>query len=159
MKKSTIHYHSISDIVAAVYCEQKLVFDRELGDASPEHIRMRAEEGIIEHRRFEREGQIRVLLDKPGKTIDKRCFVASCLYGIDAPETIVLRKWRDDKLLQSGTGRWLVRSYYRISPRLVTLIDRHGWLVRPIRLLLDWIVRLIRKSPVLIVNADHERYH
>lgn len=153
MKRRTIRYHSISDIVAAVYCEQKLAFDRELGDASPEQVRMRAKEGIIEHRRFEREGQIRVLLEKSGNAIDKRCFVASCLYGIDSPETVLLRKWRDDKLLQSGTGRWLVRSYYRISPRLVTLIDRHGWLEKSIHLLLDWIVRLIRKSPV----ADRKR--
>lgn len=153
MKRRTVRYHSISDIVAAVYCEQKLAFDRELGDASPEHVRMRAEKGIIEHRRFEREGQVRVLLEKSGNAIDKRCFVASCLYGIDAPETVLLRKWRDEVLLRSGIGRGLIHSYYRISPHLVTLIDRQGWLEKSIRLLLDWIVHLIRKSPV----ADRKR--
>lgn len=35
-------YHSITDIVATVYCEQKAVYDRERGDARPLDVRIKA---------------------------------------------------------------------------------------------------------------------
>ena len=52
-------YHTITDIVGTVYCEQKVVFDRERGDARPLEVRAKAAAGTFEHLRFQVEGQTR----------------------------------------------------------------------------------------------------
>jgi len=139
-------YHSISDIVSAVYCEQKMMFDRRLGDASPDFVRKRAVEGVIEHRRFEIEQKIRVLQNKPGELIDKRCFIASSIYGIDSLEAVTLRKWRDDVLLQSVIGQIFVRWYYWFSPFMVSKMAHHTWLTSLMRVGLDRFVAVLDKS-------------
>jgi hypothetical protein len=56
---------------------------------------------------------------------DRRCFVASFLLGIDAPETRKLRQFRDRVLLRSTIGRIAVRTYYAVSPHLVAYIAGH----------------------------------
>jgi len=133
------HYHSISDIVAAVYCEQRLIFDRDLGDASPLPIRKKATEGTLEHQRFAMEGQ--------RTAIDKRCFIASSIYGIDSIEAVTLRRWRDDVLLQSKMGRMFVYCYYRLSPYMVSVMAHQDWLASLARAGLDWwVVALDKKS-------------
>lgn len=139
-------HHSISDIVSAVYCEQKMMFDRHLGDASPDFVRKRAVEGVIEHRRFEIEQKIRVLQNKPGELIDKRCFIASSVYGIDSLEAVTLRKWRDDVLLQSVMGRIFVYCYYRLSPSVVSMMAHHTWLVSLVRVGLDGLIAVLDKK-------------
>jgi len=139
-------YHSISDIVSAVYCEQKLMFDRQLGDTSPDFVRRRAVEGVIEHRRFEIEQKIRVLQNKPGELIDKRCFIASSIYGINSLEAVTLRKWRDEVLLQSVIGKMFVNWYYWFSPLMVSMMAHHTWLTSLIRVGLDGFVALLDKN-------------
>ncbi len=139
-------YHSISDIISAVYCEQKLMFDRRLGDASLDFVRRRAVEGVIEHRRFEIEEKIRVLQNKPGQQIDKRCFIASSIYGIDSLEAVTLRKWRDDVLLQSVMGRMFVNWYYWFSPLMVSTMAHHTWLVSLVRVGLDGLIVVLDKK-------------
>lgn len=116
MKKK---YHTITDIVATAYCEQKVVFDRERGDARPLSVRAKAATGSFEHLRFQVEGQTRAV-------IDRRCFIATTIYGPDAPETNFLRAWRDRVLMPSMLGRVLVQSYYAISPSLVLMLTRNG---------------------------------
>ncbi|HBV20350.1 MAG TPA: hypothetical protein DEF07_01350 [Nitrosomonas sp.] len=82
-----------------------MIFDRNRGDTSPDYVRKHAEEGALEHRRFEMEEKIRALENKPDEVIDKRCFISSCIYGIDASETRLLRSWRDDVLIKTVIGR------------------------------------------------------
>lgn len=77
-------YHSITDIVATVYCEQKTVFDRTRGDARPLSVRAKAVAGTLDHVRFQVEGRTR-------QAIDQRCFIASHVFGPDAQETNWLR--------------------------------------------------------------------
>ena len=114
MKKK---YHTITDIVGTVYCEQKVVFDRERGDARPLEVRAKAAAGTFEHLRFQVEGQTRA-------AIDRRCFIATAIYGPDAPETDFLRAWRDRVLMPTTTGRFFVQAYYASSPALVPLLCR-----------------------------------
>jgi len=71
---------------------------------------------------------------------DKRCFVASHLYGIDDPRTERLRQFRDRYLMQRASTRLLVHSYYRLSPILVTLCRRFPMLDAPLRWLCAQIV-------------------
>lgn len=41
------------------------------------------------------------------------CFVATCCFGeLNAPEVVSLRRWRDEKLISSTTGRRFVAWYY-----------------------------------------------
>lgn len=53
------------------------------------------------------------------------CFIATACYGdYDATEVLVLRRYRDNVLQQTKTGRLLVSLYYYISPSLARLIQR-----------------------------------
>ena len=129
-------YHTITDIVGAVYCEQKVLFDRERGDARPLEVRAKAAAGTFEHLRFEVEGHTRAAMDR-------RCFIASAVYGPDAPETCFLRAWRDRVLMPAASGRLFVRGYYLLSPAVARFLSRHGLLAVAIRSLLNGIVRLL----------------
>lgn len=129
-------YHSISNIVATVYCEQQAVFDRERGEARTMDVHMKAAAGTFEHKRFELEGKTRA-------AVDRRCFIASAVYGIDAPETHALRAWRDRVLMPSPLGRAFVRSYYFVSPYLVPLLKRSALTTALIRRTLNRILARI----------------
>lgn len=138
--------HTVTDIVAAVYCEQKLVFDKTRGSATTEEVRKKAARGTAEHRRFELEGYTR----QPGRLVakaarDARCFIATAVYGGDAPETELLRTWRDDVLLPSMAGRCLVRAYYLVSPTLLRMIGGNTVLTAAIKGALDLFLKAIRR--------------
>lgn len=48
------------------------------------------------------------------------CYIATMVYGeYDAPEVIVLRKYRDGVLLSSSMGQTFVKCYYHLSPWVV----------------------------------------
>ena len=131
-------YHTITDIVGTVYCEQKVVFDRERGDARPLEVRAKAAAGTFEHLRFQVEGQTRA-------AIDRRCFIATAIYGPDAAETNFLRAWRDRVLMPAMVGRLfaqdpqlyadiimssennlaLIKRYYQRFGEAITLLE-HG---------------------------------
>lgn len=65
------------------------------------------------------------------------CFVATACYGdYDAPEVLVLRQFRDDKLLKSFSGKLFVNFYYSISPFFATLISKSNRLKHSVRLYL-----------------------
>lgn len=129
-------YHTITDIVGAVYCEQKVVFDRERGDARPLEVRAKAAAGTFEHLRFQVEGQTRAAMDR-------RCFIATAIYGPEAPETSFLRAWRDRVLMPAKAGRLFVRAYYAVSPGLVPVLRRSRGLVRVVRAGLNALLRLL----------------
>lgn len=130
---------SITKVVAAVYCEQKVVFDREFGDVRPRHVKAKAQEGIRQHARFEIEGRMK-------KAADSRCFIASHVYGIDADETNELRGWRDRHLMSSMFGRGLVRAYYFVSPLLLRVAGRSPLCTRLAKAILDRIVDKVRSA-------------
>lgn len=124
----------ITKVVSAVYCEQKVVFDREYGDMRPKHVKAKAEEGIREHAKFEIEGRVK-------QATDSRCFIASHVYGLNAPETDVLRAWRDRRLMPLRAGRWLVRVYYFISPLLLRVAGRNSMFAKLAKAVLDVVVK------------------
>ena len=54
------------------------------------------------------------------------CFVATACYGnYDAPEVVVLRRFRDNYLLQRHWGKLFVKFYYRVSPPMARFIASH----------------------------------
>lgn len=51
------------------------------------------------------------------------CFVATATFGsYDHPYVVVLRDFRDRTLAHFAVGRWLIRTYYALSPPLAHLI-------------------------------------
>lgn len=75
------------------------------------------------------------------RPVDRRCFIATAIYGADATETSLLRAWRDTILMRSRLGRISVHAYYVMSPMIVQLIQRFPRIGGPIRSLLDCVVR------------------
>jgi len=55
---------------------------------------------------------------------DRRCFVASALWGSADPRTDALRAWRDRWLLKRRWGVAAVGLYYRLSPSLAVMVAR-----------------------------------
>jgi serine/threonine protein kinase len=80
-----------------------------------------------------------------GQTVGNgsNCFIASTIYGPSAPETNILRKWRDDNLLPYLPGRLLIDFYYFVSPSICKLIVNHGELNRMTRNVLNHFISLI----------------
>ena len=76
------------------------------------------------------------------------CFVATACYGnYNSPEVLVLRKYRDEYLLNSPGGKFLVWIYYSISPPLARYIRRSERIRNFVRsYFLGPIVELIRKK-------------
>lgn len=75
------------------------------------------------------------------------CYIATMAYGsYDHPQVKILRWYRDNILKQSFGGRFFIRFYYYISPKLVTLLDGHHFINRFIRLTLDKFVIRIRMN-------------
>lgn len=74
------------------------------------------------------------------------CFVATSVYGsYDAPQVLVLRRWRDESLTRTSVGRRFIRFYYAISPTLVRLLGEQRWFSVPTRRMLDSLVRYLTR--------------
>ncbi len=53
------------------------------------------------------------------------CYLVTHVYGAGAPELHRFRAFRDDVLVPSLAGRWLVRGYYRSAPGLLAWLPHH----------------------------------
>lgn len=53
------------------------------------------------------------------------CFIATACYGdYAAPEVLVLRQYRDERLLPTRSGSFFVKLYYTISPPIAKILER-----------------------------------
>ena len=74
------------------------------------------------------------VLSENGIVQKKGCFIATACYGdYDAPEVIIFRRYRDEVLLQSKSGRMFVTIYYFTSPSLARAINSSDEAKRIIR--------------------------
>ncbi len=82
------------------------------------------------------------------KRIIVDCFVASVVYGIDAPETDRLRHYRDTRLTNTPSGRRFTAWYYRsLGPFGANVLRRHALLRRLTRSVLNFVVRRLPDPP------------
>lgn len=70
------------------------------------------------------------------------CFIATAAYGTPlAHELDVLRSFRDQRMLNSQTGKILVSAYYVVSPPIASIISERQTLRKTVRHCIDPIVR------------------
>ena len=76
-----------------------------------------------------------------------KCFIASTVYGESSPQVLLLREFRDERLVTHSLGRLCVRLYYVFSPSVAIILSR-SW---PLRSMTRWVLDkgtwlLIRKT-------------
>ncbi len=73
------------------------------------------------------------------------CYIATMAYGsYDAPEVLVLRRFRDEKLNKTFMGRVFIANYYAFSPLLVKFVRKTGIAEKFVRKKLDGFVNRLR---------------
>ena len=100
---------SCSELGMAAKCPHTLMH-KYAGTPESGACEQRKRKGTIAHEKFT------VDLEQAA---DKRCYIASSLYGYDSPETQRLRQFRDNVLMRCALGRVVVRFYYTHSPKWV----------------------------------------
>lgn len=69
------------------------------------------------------------------------CYIATAVYGsYDAYEVVVLRRFRDEFLMQSLLGRFFIKAYYKYGPIFAIAVKKTPSVSRNIRKLLDRFV-------------------
>ncbi|MGP1715680.1 MAG: CFI-box-CTERM domain-containing protein [Methylophilus sp.] len=120
-------------------CERKVYLRAKHGNLKVSQSRESAmQRGNVVHMRAER-GDYREV------KADSRCFIATCVYGQTAPETNLLRAFRDEQLMGSIPGKAFVYTYYVLSPYIVLLIERSTLLRKCAGWVLDRIVGKVEK--------------
>lgn len=128
-------YLSATTIAQCSYCENQLVLEKKYGSQKTDMEERRQHQGDEEHLRHH------LAAMKHGSTKDGRCFIASEIYGPLAPETEILRNYRDTSLSRNIFGRFFITFYYDVSPVMVSIIKKMPLLRSPVKLILDTIVR------------------
>lgn len=105
-KKQDNVYVSASDVSEAFFCSYRLE-NKVNGLSINKYNRKASKRGDKYHDHQNRLG------------VDRRCFVATYLYGGDDLRTDKLRCFRDIVLMPSYIGRVVVRIYYVMSPLLI----------------------------------------
>ena len=75
----------------------------------------------------------------------KGCYIATAVYGdYNAPQVLVLRKFRDERLCKSRFGRVFIKIYYSISPTLAERLKKTKRINNAVRKILDKIVEWLQ---------------
>ena len=123
---------SASDVGRPSYCPHYLELKEKRTKPSQESIEARAK-GEVSHEELNLQAE------------DRRCFVATHLYGSDHPNTCLLREYRDQRLASHTTGRGFITVYYAISPYLVIAARKLPLISRFMRYFVDWNIRRIQE--------------
>ena len=69
-----------------------------------------------------------------GQRLGTACFIATAAYGSPFEQHVrVLRDFRDRYLLTNRYGRWFVSGYYKLSPPIAHVIEKHSYLKAGVR--------------------------
>ena len=110
-------------------CERRVKFEHDLGRRRmPEQLQA-MERGLRAHEEFYRDGQ-------QAERTGGRCFVAMLVFG-EAPETRILRRFRDQVMRPRPLGRRFIVVYYRFAPAVCRFLDRRPNLLQVAR----WLLR------------------
>lgn len=140
---------SCSELGTVTKCAQAYAFHcNNTKQTSNAHHRMRA--GTKHHENFNE--QI-----KRQERTDKRCFIATHIYGENAIQTQKLRAFRDNTLLRYNVGQKFVRQYYRYSPAVIEICKGSKILDFCLTSTMRLIVRVLLLSDVLLGRLKRSR--
>jgi len=128
----------VTDIAQMAMCERQMLFDDEYGHKRSGRVDRLRKKGIRVHKKYEQ-----ALKPVAG---DRRCYVATSLFGPRAWQTEVFREYRDSKLLTNIAGRSIVQLYYWVSPAFIRLFPIVPGLQPTLRRLLTWWAERIQGS-------------
>lgn len=137
-----------TELSKMTFCEQQAYYAKERPNFKPEFHR-RADR--IKYKKMEVQNQKRIAQgnrihenhEKYNASTDKRCFVATCIYGQEAWQTESLRQYRDKKLMKSWLGKLVVQLYYAVSPVAVKVIEYAPFLRKTVTYVLNKIVGVL----------------
>jgi hypothetical protein len=133
---------SATELAEMGFCEKRVLLAHLHGERlTPDQLRS-VDRGRKAHDQFYREG----LAAASATAADRRCFVATCLYGEAAWQTETLRRLRDEVLLRFQLGHRIVEAYYAIAPTICRLLVWLPWLQSPARVLVGGLARVARGS-------------
>ena len=73
------------------------------------------------------------------------CYIATYVYGdYDSPEVLALRLFRDNFLSQYALGRYFIKEYYIISPKLIAKYSENKSFRRISKMLVSCLVKLVK---------------
>ena len=139
-KKTMVSASELSQMGA---CERLVLFEARYGKRKSRCQQEAIERGRTEHDQFFRDG-VRSQADVQTSLSKPWCFCASLAWGPEAPETDLLRRFRDRILRRTAVGRGLIRLYYRTAPGLCRRFEGRRKLIRALRLGLKpalWIAK------------------
>lgn len=74
------------------------------------------------------------------------CYIATAVYGsYDAPEVMVLRRFRDYSLRPTALGRCFIKMYYKFSPTIAEKLKNAKRINSCVRIVLDKWVKYLNK--------------
>lgn len=133
---------SATELAEMGYCEKRVLLAHLHGERLTSEQLRRIDRGRKAHDQFYREG----LAAASATGADRRCFVATCLYGDAAWQTETLRRFRDGVMVQYRLGRRMVDAYYALAPGVCQMLVRLPWMHPPARALVGALARVARRS-------------
>lgn len=82
--------------------------------------------------------------DEENKRKKGGCFIATCVYGENAEETNLLRRFRDEMLSTHYFGRLFINTYYKTSPLISNFLSNKPNLKKIAKQPLGIFVRLLK---------------
>ena len=138
-RRDVDRYVTAKDLAEMGFCEQRVLLAHRLGNRVTHEQQADQQRGRRAHQRYFEIGTA-------ARVGDDRCFIASAVFGSDAPETALLRAYRDRVLLPRPWGRAVVAMYYATAPRVCRALLRAPRLCAAVRLLLRWVARHCARS-------------
>jgi hypothetical protein len=141
-RKQREKFVSAKDLAEMGFCEKRVLLAQRYGRRMTPEQQRSAVRGQRAHQQYYLEG----LAAQGERGVDRRCFVATCLFGDEAWQTIALRRYRDEVLLRTQLGRLLVAAYYEASPLMCRVLS---WL--------PWMQPQFRELVGVLANAAYRR--
>lgn len=140
---------AVTQLVNMTKCENQTLLNTVYKPKLANDVKQRQKEGISDHKKFEKlnnkyANDSQRVISEMNKSSDRRCYVATAIFGNTSPETIVLRKWRDQTLSQYYAGRLFIQAYYKISPVLLRIMP--SWTKPITKSILIRFVQAIRNN-------------
>jgi hypothetical protein len=145
---------SASELAQMGACERLVLFEAKYGKRVSRCQQEAIKRGRTEHAKFFRDG-VRSQADVETSLSQPWCFCASLAWGPEAPETDLLRRFRDRILRRSAGGRCLIRLYYRTAPKACRRLEGRGRAIRMLRLGLRPVLWIARTA--LAIQDDEEQ--